>query len=503
MAAMNPGPANPYGELVFADDSNKSRLSRMRKAGGAVQLAPAIYVTGSTVPVEALAKHYARSIAAHYWPGAVISDRSALAGGPSDGWLFLSHPHPPRRADVVLPGLTISCRMGPGALPGDMPMPEDICLASPARMLLENAEPTGRPAVNRPNRAAGMGAVGDKIAELAASDKLSATFAVFDQIRGRFSPAAANRVAALLAAAGGTHKGAPIESDRLAAHVAGTPYDTARLGIFDNAFAELGSMAPVVRPAVGRDEDARRWLTFFEAYFSNYIEGTKFSVEEAKDIAINGIEPPNRPQDAHDVSATYSIVNDPALMSHTPRDADDFLELLADRHRYLMAARPDKNPGVWKTEPNYAGATEFVHPDHVPGTLREGWDRIAATVDPFHRAVMTMLVVTECHPFDDGNGRLARIMTNAELVATKQQRIIIPTCFRNNYLASLNGATNYGGVAGLVSVLDFARKWVSAVDWSDWDRCMADLNASNAFEDPGVAEHSGRRLRMPGAPGIS
>lgn len=503
MDAMNAAPANPYGELVFADDSNKSRLSRMRKAGGAVQLAPAIYATGATVSVEALAKRYARPIAAHYWPGAVISDRSALAGGASDGWLFLSHPDPRRRSDVVLPGLTITCRVGAGPLSGDMSLPENLYLASPARMLLENAEPAGRPAVNRPSRAAGMGAVGDKIAELAASNKLTATFAVFDQIRGRFTPAAANRVAALLAAAGGTNKGTPIESERLAAHVAGTPYDTARVGIFDAAFAEMDDMAPVVRPAVGRDDDARRWLTFFEAYFSNYIEGTKFSVEEAKDIAINGIEPPNRPKDAHDVSATYAIVNDPDLMSHTPRDADDFLELLADRHRYLMAARSDKNPGAWKTEPNYAGATEFVHPDHVTGTLREGWARIAATVDPFHRAVMTMLVVTECHPFDDGNGRLARIMTNAELFASRQQRIIIPTCYRNNYLAALNGATNHGGVTGLVSVLDFARKWVAAVDWSDWDHCMADLNASHAFEDPAIAEHSGRRLRMPGAPGNS
>jgi len=145
--------------------------------------------------------------------------------------------------------------------------------------------------------------------------------------------------------------------------------------------------------------------------------------------------------------------------------------------------------------------TEFVAPDHVEGTLRAGWEQLAGLIDPFHRAVMMMFLVTECHPFNDGNGRVARVMTNVELVARGEHRIVIPTSYRNNYLATLSGVTNANGVAALTSGLDFARRWVAAVDWSDWDRCRADLDASNAFEDSAVAEHSGRRLRLPGAPG--
>ena len=38
--------------------------------------------------------------------------------------------------------------------------------------------------------------------------------------------------------------------------------------------------------------------------------------------------------------------------------------------------------------------------------------------------------------FDDGNGRLARIMVNAELSAAGQVRVVIPTSFRDNYLAA-------------------------------------------------------------------
>jgi Fic family protein len=49
-----------------------------------------------------------------------------------------------------------------------------------------------------------------------------------------------------------------------------------------------------------------------------------------------------------------------------------------------------------------------------------------------------MFLVAEVHPFADGNGRVARIMMNAELVAARESRIIVPTVFRNNYLMALN-----------------------------------------------------------------
>ena len=71
------------------------------------------------------------------------------------------------------------------------------------------------------------------------------------------------------------------------------------------------------------------------------------------------------------------------------------------------------------------------------------------------------------------------------------------TAYRNDYLSALNAATNLAGVTSLVSTLSYSRKWVAAVDWSDWDRCLADLTFSNAFEEAAIAEHTGKRLRMP------
>ena len=178
----------------------------------------------------------------------------------------------------------------------------------------------------------------------------------------------------------------------------------------------------------------------------------------------------------------------------------ELLDLLREQHGILMGARPDKHPGQFKQVRNYAGGYQFVEPELLPGTLKRGFDALAPVTDPLHRAVAMMFLVTECHPFDDGNGRVARIAANAELSATGQIRIIVPTVYRNNYLAGLSAVSNRAGRGeALVAVLRFAQRWVAAIDWTDFDTAHAAIQATNGYLDPGLAESTGQRLRLPGA----
>ncbi len=259
----------------------------------------------------------------------------------------------------------------------------------------------------------------------------------------------------------------------------------------------LERTAPAAVPALGA---SRRWewLPFFEAYFSNFIEGTEFGVEEARRIAVEGFVPAARPADAHDISATYRLVSDLALRARSAATADELLELLREQHAVLMAARPDKRPGLFKEVPNYAGGYQFVAPDLLEGTLRRGFDALARLTDPFQRATAMMFLLTECHPFDDGNGRIGRALSNAELSAGGQVRIVIPTVYRNNYLAALTGLSNHAGTGqSLIAVLQFAQRWTARIDWSGFGTARALLTASNAFLDPGLADATGQRLILP------
>jgi hypothetical protein len=487
---------HPAGDLEIVQTStDRARLSRQAKAGRAVQLAPGIYAAGATLPPEAVARHHLFALVARMWPSAVICDRSAIAGGQVvDGYLFICHPEPPRASDLSLPGVTIAPRIGPGPLPGDMPMPNGMFVSGPVRQLVENIPTRGRPGV--PPRLAGLGEVEDKIEEEArrgGAGKIAQMLQSLEVLRGSFPERSVEKVRQRLASL----VGSAMAEAKYAARLAGRPYDQQRLELVAGLVETLRNTPPAPRPALG-DRGRWEWEPFFEAYFSNFIEGTEFGVEEARQIAVDGVEFYDRPQDAHDIAATYKLVSDEQLAIRIPRTGDELIGLLHSHHATLMAARADKNPGMFKEKPNFAGGYEFVSPDAVEGTLRCGFDLLDGLTDPFQRALAMMLLLTEVHPFDDGNGRVARILANAELAHAGQVRIIVPTSYRNDYLAGLNGVSNRAGQGQtLIAVLDYAQRWTASVDWSSYELAHEQLTHANAYVDPGIAERSGQRLRMP------
>jgi hypothetical protein len=220
-------------------------------------------------------------------------------------------------------------------------------------------------------------------------------------------------------------------------------------------------------------------------------------VDEAADIVYGGRVPEDRPEDAHDILGTFRIVSDDREMQRVPDTPDEFTDLLRGRHATLMGGRPALSPGQFNTRQNRVGPVVFVAPGLVEGTLARGLDLLRTLDDPFARAVMMMFVVSEVHPFDDGNGRIARIMMNAELVAAGQHRIVIPIVYRNDYLMGLRGMSTNRHADGLIAVLAYAQRWVAQMDWTAIDVARRLLDRSNALVDPAQAEAEGLRLELP------
>src|ERR1035441_3856996 len=122
---MNLPITEPHGLLVTVTTANQSSLARQARSGAALRLSPGLYAVGATLPTEQVARHHLYAIAAHFWPGAVLCGRTALAGGiPQDGVIYLAHPDPPRSTELRLPGLRIVPVIGPAPLPDDMPAPQ-------------------------------------------------------------------------------------------------------------------------------------------------------------------------------------------------------------------------------------------------------------------------------------------------------------------------------------------------------------------------------------------
>ena len=208
-----------------------------------------------------------------------------------------------------------------------------------------------------------------------------------------------------------------------------------------------------------------------------------FTVEEAEEIVFEGVIPTERPDDAHDVLGTFRIVSDRAEMNKLPEDFDAFIKLLKSRHAAFMAARPDKNPGAFKTKSNRAGNAVFVEPDLVVGTLAKGFDFLQGLAEPLQRAIFMMFLVSEVHPFTDGNGRAARIMMNAELIAKNQERIIIPTAYRVDYLGGLKALSQTGNPTPAIRMLDHAQRYTHAIDWANLKAAQTILTDTGAFTE--------------------
>jgi Fic family protein len=92
-------------------------------------------------------------------------------------------------------------------------------------------------------------------------------------------------------------------------------------------------------------------------------------------------------------------------------------------------------------------------------------------------------MISEIHPFLDGNGRIARVMMNAELVKANQTRIIIPTVYRDDYLGALRRLTRNNDSTVYIKMLQRAQKFSSTLLADDMEALENQLAQSNAFKE--------------------
>lgn len=293
-----------------------------------------------------------------------------------------------------------------------------------------------------------------------------------------------NIISALLS----THDAKVLTTDSTRALAAGNPFDATRVELFEVLFDAIKDRYFVIRNNRNTDEESFRLFSFFESYFSNYIEGTEFDVEEAKAIIDSGIPLPRRNEDSHDILGTFRVLSNRAEMMKVPTSPRDLYVILSHRHSILLEGRPHLNPGIFKAKNNSAGMTEFVDHQLVKGTLSQGFKYYSALTDPFARAIFMMFMISEVHPFNDGNGRIARIMMNAEFVRAEQSRIIVPTVFREDYILALRKLTRHKDPMAYINVMTKLHQFSDNLFGSDFTELKNYLAACNAYEEPTQAK---------------
>jgi hypothetical protein len=486
-------PSRELPEIFRATE--RAAASRATTRGELRRLARGLYTTNLDEPAEQLIRRRWMDVAALYFPGAVIVDRSAVEGRPSeDGSLFLDSGPKPRPSTRELPGLTLRPRSGPGPLSDDMPF-GDLHRSSQARTALDNMRPSrARKGIARTLDRGELEQWLERIAQTAGEEEL---LRIRDQAR-RIAPELNGSgdqrdFDSLIASLLGTGE-STLQSDAGRARGARSPYDSNRLALFERLH---GALSGHIFPVVPERPDPNRVFAFFEAYFSNFIEGTEFDLDEAREIIFEGSIPSERPADAHDIIGTFEALTDPELRSRTPRDADDLLELAVTLNRRILVGRPETKPGEIKTVPNRAGGTSFVAPEMVRGTLREAWRFYSTLGAGMPRALFAMFTITEVHPFADGNGRTARAITNAELSADGKCRLLIPLAFRPDYLGALRALSRQQNPEPLIRVGERLQDWATRIDFSSMQTATEAMQGTNALVPSDQAETEGLILLDP------
>lgn len=476
-------------EVLFipsGDNTQAQQLSRLHKAGKLRKLYAGVYTSNLRSETSDVVTRNWSAILGYLAPNCVLAFRSALEHMPHQGLLFISRTSGAR--SFALPGLTVTALVNPkraavseAAKPGANDIPyKAFFTASQARGFLENftndkrltarqfsrkelTEQLDRILILRGEK--GLSQLRDEAREVAQKLDMPQEFKALDSLIG-----------VLL----GTNAATKQTTKQALARANGRPYDPQRLELFENVAAQLRTFpfADISEPA--RQGPARTVFAFAESYFSNYIEGTTFTVEEAEDIVFKGKIIPTREADSHDVMGTFEAALRDPIYSQPPQTVEDFLAWIKQVNATVMRSRPEKNPGEWKSRANQAGMTLFVVPELVPGTLKEAFGLTQTFSHPMQIALFAMFLVAEVHPFQDGNGRTSRLLMNSYLSNKAQCRIIVPTVYREDFILSLKALTNQANANAFIRAMRLCQEWTCQLPFesvASLDACLSRTHA--------------------------
>jgi Fic family protein len=176
-------------------------------------------------------------------------------------------------------------------------------------------------------------------------------------------------------------------------------------------------------------------------YHSNAIEGNTLTLRETKVVIEDGITIGKKSLREH-----FEAINH--------HDAIDFVDELASKiqeinewnirniHQLVLKNIGNSIAGRYRTENIVITGAGFNPPDHLQLTQRmaeliDWYKSDAQCLHPIDRAAQLHTRFVEIHPFNDGNGRTARLLLNLELMREGYPVAIIVCEDRLEYFEAL------------------------------------------------------------------
>src|SRR5580698_3981576 len=208
---------------------------------------------------------------------------------------------------------------------------------------------------------------------------------------------------------------------------------------------QIDDMRPLPEDVEGR---VMQKLRLDWNYHSNAIEGNRLTYGETIALIMEGITAGGKPlKDSLDILGhneaidfILSIVKEKRRISET--DIRNLHKLILGKPYDVKAQTPNGLPttkritlGEYKRLPNHVKTgTDEIHyyssPEETPAKMQElmEWYSEASTNNDIHPIIVSALFhhkLVAIHPFDDGNGRLSRILMNLILMQKGYPPVVI------------------------------------------------------------------------------
>jgi Fic family protein len=197
-------------------------------------------------------------------------------------------------------------------------------------------------------------------------------------------------------------------------------------------------------------------------YHSNHLEGNSLTFGETKALILFGVTAQGKPlKDTLEITGHNEAINWVLEMIQGERPlTENFIRelhtlLLQDSYKEAKNTKGEIVPrkisaGKYKTSPNHVETVTgeifyFATPEETPAKMTDlvNWynEKIAnKNLNPLLIAAEFHYKFIRIHPFDDGNGRTARILMNFILMQFGFPPVIIKTQDKANYFAALQVA---------------------------------------------------------------
>ncbi len=195
-------------------------------------------------------------------------------------------------------------------------------------------------------------------------------------------------------------------------------------------------------------------------YYSNSMEGNTLTMEETRSVMVGNLTVGGKPiKDVLEIKGHDEVISE--MLKIGKGDARLSEKRIKDIHKAIMHEEDEtqrKKIGLWKNDPNYlinykGERFDFAAPAEVPERMHELLNKTNAAIDaiqqnkknaphPVDVALQFHLDYVIIHPFYDGNGRTARILTNLLLISFGYPPFWVKTNERdiyNQYIADIQG----------------------------------------------------------------